>query len=379
MGGVKRPAGMDYAEYEVYDFAADDFFVAWVLGNSSEARCFWEDYLRNNPRQRHTIESARELLLNLQKSEQTLHTPAKVGRMWRRIEQEMTAPPTPVHQARSFSVFRIAASVSLFVGLAFVAWYAFRSAVIPGSSGAATAMLADTEMFLEEVNNTGRMIQIHLSDGSTVNLEDNSRLRYRKDHRGHPFRQVYLTGEAFFDVARNPSQPFLVYTHDVVTKVLGTSFRVKAFEGDDDVLVAVKAGKVSVYSARGTFGNIDSLVSQMNGVVLVPNQQVRYMRTENAFVKTLIDDPKILDDDNAVAPSFIFENMPVTEVFEIFSEAYGVEIIADPEIMRDCFLTVRLANESLFDKLRIVCRTIGARYELIDGKIVIEGTGCRER
>ena len=85
---------------------------------------------------------------------------------------------------------------------------------------------------------------------------------------------MYLNGEAFFEVVKNPKKPFLVFTKDIVTKVLGTSFTVKAFDGDKEVKVMVKTGKVNVIQQKNL--NIKDITEKSNiaGIALVANQQV---------------------------------------------------------------------------------------------------------
>ncbi len=61
-------------------------------------------------------------------------------------------------------------------------------------------------------------------------------------------RDVYLSGEAFFEVTKNPDRPFRVFANEIVTKVLGTSFTVRSFENDTTIQVIVRTGKVTVYS-----------------------------------------------------------------------------------------------------------------------------------
>ena len=129
-----------------------------------------------------------------------------------------------------------------------------------------------------------------------------------------------------------------------------------------------------MYSAREKEA-IDSLVSEVNGVVLTPNQQALYARSEEMFVKTLIERPRIIHGHERQS-LFLFENTPALEVFRVLESAYGVEIIVDEDVMSNCFLTVRLSDETLFEQLKIICRTIGARYELMDAKVIISGDGC---
>src|SRR5690606_24395231 len=198
-----------------------------------------------------------------------------------------------------------------------------------------------------------------------------SRLRYRRGFLEGESREVFLTGTAFFEVARNPAQPFLVNTDDVVTRVLGTSFRIVAPENGSEVVVAVKTGKVSVYSRKGD----PAQTSSTNAVVLLPNQQVTYLRDEEVFGKSLVPAPEIVKP--AISEKdFNFENTPIPAVFQILEEAYGVDIIFDEEVMANCFVTAPLGSESLFEKLRIICRAIGARYETIDATVVITSAGC---
>ena len=83
-----------------------------------------------------------------------------------------------------------------------------------------------------------------LHDGSTVILEPGGEVRYNEKFLNT--REVYLSGDAFFEVTKDASRPFLVYANEITTKVLGTSFRIKAKQGEKEIVVAVKTGKVSV-------------------------------------------------------------------------------------------------------------------------------------
>lgn len=361
---------MDYSSFEIEDFASDDYFIQWVLGNDPEAALFWETYKLNNREAGLKIDKARSLVLNIRKAEQTYHNPEQVDNTWINIEDRIskTSPKN------SFSILKIAASVSV-IGILSVLWYVLSTGYFSEMNRLAGTSGVSEQDFIEEVNTTGNTIRIHLSDGSVVSLERNSRLRYFKDCKDKPFRKVYLTGEAFFDIAKNPQQPFFVYANEVVTKVLGTSFRVKAYDNEKNVVVSVKEGKVSVYSVKNQKKESDTIESEVRGVVLMPNQQVLYARMEDSFNKTLVEDPEIIKKE-ALHSNFEFSNTPVKKVFEVLEEAYGVDMIFNEEVMQNCYLTAPLGDEPLFEKLKIVCRTIGATYELIDAKIVISSKGC---
>jgi hypothetical protein len=363
---------MDYSDFEIEDLASDGSFIRWVIYEDPEASKFWVSYQLNHPELRPKIERARVLVLNLRRAEDTLPAAAEMDKTWSSIQQTLSSE----RSKSSFPFMRIAASIALllfFTAIWFVVSHGYLSADKPVRQ---IAQLFEKD-FIEKINTTGTAMQIRLSDGTVVTLENNSHLRFHKDFERKAYRKVFLTGEAFFDVAKNPQQPFFVYANEVITKVLGTSFRVKAFDGEKNVMVSVKEGKVSVYSDKGKRKEKDAFDSEVNGVVLMQNQQVVYMRTDDSFNKTLVEAPALVRELPA-AHNFNFYNAPVREVFNTLAEAYGVEMIFNEEVLENCYLTAPLGEEPLFEKLKIICRTIGANYELIDAKIVISSTGCGE-
>jgi ferric-dicitrate binding protein FerR (iron transport regulator) len=365
---------MDYSNYSVEQLASDDGFIHWANRTDPESEKMWDLIVLQHPEMKLKIEQARTLVLNLRKAEHKHHSDRDVDALWLRIENDidLSERASAVLGRKSwFLSYAVATVVSLGL-LVLAGWYNlyprdFDNAVI--NAGGGSVSLSD---FVEEANTSGKELRVHLSDGSTVTLSDGGRLQYRKDFGDEPFREVFLTGEAFFQVARDAARPFLVHTDEVVTRVLGTSFRVRASEDNREVVVSVTTGKVSVY-ALGP-GKPDA-ESQKNGVILLPNQQVTYLREQDSFGKALVAEPRILNP-SIKESDFIFENTPIREVFQVLQKAYGVEIIFDEEVMSNCFITAPLGSESLFEKLKIICRTIGARYETIDARVVITSAGC---
>lgn len=358
---------MDYSDCKVEDFASDDLFIRWVADNDADAARFWEAYLLEHPDTAEKIEMARMLVLALVERQAEAGVAERVDRSWEQIQQR-------IKPSESFAWWKIAASVSVIALLGF-AWYFVQSGYFQVSSDEPGIVSSEGRNFVEKVNTTGKTIAVNLSDGSVVHLENNSRLKYFEDYSNEPFREVYLTGEAFFEIAKNPQQPFFVYANEVVTKVLGTSFRVKAYDNEESVVVSVREGKVSVYSAKRPKKGGDTIEAEVNGVVLVPNQKVHYQRADDSFNKTLVDVPEVIREE-VLKLDFEFRSTPVKEVFEVLAEAYGVEIIFDEQVLENCYLTVPLGDEPLFEKLKIVCSTIDATYELIDANIVISSSGC---
>ena len=363
---------MDYSDYSVEQLASDDGFIQWANRTNPEAELRWNTFISEHPAMKLKIDQARTLVLNLRKAGEVRHSDEEIDLIWRRVARDIDVSEQAAFDGRRtwFYGYAVAAAVSLILLFQAAVYNLSHGNVnLVGKSSAATASSSD---FVEEFNTSGEELRLHLSDGSTVILEGGSRFRYQRVFANDQFREVFLSGEAFFQVAKDPARPFLVHTGEVVTRVLGTSFRVKAPEDNGEVVVSVRTGKVSVYALGHGEGEAES---QKNGVILLPNQQVTYSREQYSFGKALVAQPEILTP-SIKQSDFTFENTPIKEVFQVLQNAYGVEIIFDEDVMSNCFITAPLGSESLFDKLRIICRTIGARYEIIDARVVITSAGC---
>jgi transmembrane sensor len=378
---------MHYTNYSVEDFAADEYFIRWVSRQDAEAEKFWKLFISLHPELQPRIERAKALVLAL-KHQPSIESIAdhQVDSIWQGIDRRVDDAASFAYQKQApiRQSLGMAAKWSLKLAAAFIAvavfiagfYLLFEGSSESGDKSFPASLRAATEDFVEEVNTGEGTIRIHLADCTVVYLEKNSRLRYKEAYAGAPSRDVFLTGKAFFKVAKNPRQPFLVHTNEVVTKVLGTSFSVEAFNNQKNITVAVTSGKVSVFSPKKVNVASDDVKSEVDGVVLLPNQQVVYQRDQESFEKTLIETPAVLLP-TLTTSSFNFENTALPEVFHVLEDAYGVEIIFDEKAMKTCFITAPLGSEPLFEKLRIICRTIGANYEIIDTKVVINSSGCQ--
>lgn len=211
--------------------------------------------------------------------------------------------------------------------------------------------------------------EITLADGSYVMLKPNSEIRFPEKFNSEK-REIHLTGEAFFNVKRDPSRPFLVYANEVVTKVLGTSFNVKAYQNEKEITVAVKTGKVSVYA------NKDNTISEGDAsVILTPNQQVIYNRESEQVSKALVEKPEIILPEPTLF-KMSYDGAPVTKIFEVLEENYGVDIEFDEDALSNCVLTTSMSDEGLYERIEIICKAIGAEYTVTDAVISIKSNGC---
>ncbi len=356
----------DYSRFTIEDFAFDERFQHWVLHPDSEHRPFWEKYLAEHPQQTDKILAARQLVIQLTQAEGQQQDPELARAIWQQVEQR-TQPVRRIGWM-SAPVWRVAASLVIVAGLGVAGWqWQARKAATESRQ---TVANQEKSSLVEEVNRTNEILKIHLSDGSVVSLNRDSRLTYPRNFDAQQ-RVVHLTGEAFFEVTKNPNQPFLVYANETVTKVLGTSFRIKAYEGAANVTVSVRTGRVSVFAEKEFRQEQTPAAPQLTGLVLTPNQQAVYAKEAAQLSKTLVEMPVVLIAPKDM-PTFEFENTPVRDVFAVLEKAYGVDIVYDADLIAARSLTVSLEDESLFDKLNVICKTIGLSYQIVDAQIIIE-------
>jgi transmembrane sensor len=259
-----------------------------------------------------------------------------------------------------------AAALLLALGLGAVLPYVREHATDPASQTAVTTAHGWTRL----ANATKQEQAFQLPDGSQIKLHPGSSLRYTTAFTG-PKREVYLEGEAFFKVSKNPARPFLVFTKQVVTTVLGTSFLVKDYPGSKEASVAVREGKVAVQASQNASLEATPTHPAATGVLLLPNQQVVYSVASRHLKKELVDKPAVL-----VPQSFDFEERPVAEVLTSLEKAYGVHIVYDKAKLASCTVSITFYNEPLFEKLGLLCKSLGAYYELSDAEIIIHSKGC---
>lgn len=370
---------MNYQHYRREDFVADSAFRRWVQQPDDASEAFWATFLREHPEQTEPVRQAADVVRQLALAtapadEET--GPEEQEAIWQAIRQrigtepvEIKSVPTPVRRLWGWTA--AAASVVLLLGFG---WWWIQAGSTPETGDPYPRLVAQAEVSLVEKVNSGEgPLTVTLPDGSSVILQRGSRLSYPKTFPAQK-RDVYLTGEAFFEVTKKPQQPFFVYANELTTRVLGTSFNVKAYPSDRNIVVRVRTGKVSVFTQADPDLAEKATSRELTGIVLTPNQQVVFARAEVRLTKSLVTEPAVLK--AAPVARFVFNATPVSEVFAALERAYGIDVVFDEESLAACQLTADLSDEPLFEKLTIICQSIEARYEVLDAQVVVSGKGC---
>lgn len=357
-----------YAGYSVEDFVKDDDFITWVKFSDPEGNLFWSEFLQRYPHKQETVTQARQVVIHLGEASRVAVDKHDAKEIWSKLE-----PALVEKSGHSGMVFPLnwnkwvaAASVILILGLI---WW--NNPLKDNEPKAYARLIEQAENPLKEViNSTSKAMRITLPDGSVVTLEKASRLSYARAFEGNQ-REVFLSGAAFFNVTKNPEKPFVVYANELVTKVLGTSFTINAFEENKQVTVAVRTGRVSVFKNK----ELTRLGTDNKGIILIPNQQAAFTKADAMLVRSLVEKPQVVVSQQELR-NLTFTNAPLSDIFEALEKAYGVEILFDKALLSNCRLTTALGNETLFERLDIICEALEASYKVVDAQIVIDGKKC---
>jgi ferric-dicitrate binding protein FerR (iron transport regulator) len=287
------------------------------------------------------------------------------AKMWLKVRKQTNITEATLIPFYQTSVFRAVAAACVLVVFCIVFW------VYQQPSPRQVAQLINKEYSdrIEWENQAQGAKTVLLSDGSKVQLQSKSRLISPKAFTGD-VREIKLEGDAFFNIAHNPQKPFLVNVGNVVTKVLGTSFWIRATE-NKQIEVAVKTGKVAVFEKKMLDKQKD------NGVVLTPNHKVTYFAKEQHFVAGLVEKPEIIKADEVVPFAFDFKNTALVQVVQTLEKAYGIELFFENELLKNCTLTGNLDGLEMYEKLDVICQSLGATYQVQGTRIVLNGKGCQ--
>jgi transmembrane sensor len=220
-------------------------------------------------------------------------------------------------------------------------------------------------------NTTNAIKDIILSDGSRVWVSPGSALTYIKTFEKRS-RKVSLTGEAFFEVTKDHSRPFSISTGNVITKVWGTSFRIRAYAADKTTRVDVITGKVSVSVAGQdkTRPGINETLVAGDGVMLLPNQEAVYDKAADDLKKNIgIKDASLSMWKKA---SLSFNNTPIREVFKTLNKNFNVNISSKDESINADFLKADFTNENLPAIMEMLKKTLNATYSINGNSFMLE-------
>ena len=234
--------------------------------------------------------------------------------LWMKLSEKLQEP----EPARRYLVspwYSVAAALALFMATFYFLIYKKQDDVVKPEAMAMKQQTVETTR--------GQKLKIDLLDGTQVILNANSTLTFPEQFTTST-REVYLEGEAYFQVARDASKPFIVHTASANTTVLGTSFNVRT-SPDKITEITLVEGKVNVGSRLHT--------ALVKDVILEPYQQAIVTSGNEAISKKKVDVQAFVDwKDNILH----FENITLAEAAEQLEAWYNVDITFQNPALGNC-------------------------------------------
>ena len=197
-----------------------------------------------------------------------------------------------------------------------------------------------------------------LPDGTKISLNKNSSITYPTIFEGDT-REIKLDGEAFFNVHHDVAHPFIIHTQGTDIQVLGTSFNVRAYNAQ--VQVIVNTGRV-----RFSKNNRE--------VILEKGQKGELLAHTATIIKSEVEEQKEVKQGKKL--SFEFEKVSLGEVVEKLNQTFGKKISFSNQKIKDCKLTASFQDEELENIINVIAETFGLKVDIQKDLIILSGGGC---
>lgn len=197
---------------------------------------------------------------------------------------------------------------------------------------------------------------LELSDGTKVWINSESTLGFHSRFDGKQ-RVVELNGEAYFEVAKNPNQPFIVRTAKADVKVLGTHFNVKAYSDEEYTYATLNEGKVRV-------------INEKNEQDILPDEQIVINNATGDYTKKQVDS-KIYS--AWVKGKFVFKDERLEDILHTISRWYDIQVFYENQALQEERFSIslnRYANiSSLLEHIEM---TESVQFEVNDKVLIVK-------
>jgi len=196
-----------------------------------------------------------------------------------------------------------------------------------------------------------------LSDGSIVWLNPKSKVIYPQSFTSTQ-RKVQMQGEAFFEISSDPGRPFIIHSGNVITRVWGTSFRIRAYD-NIPVEISVVTGKVSVQLQT----------KEDSELILLPQQTATYSKAADLLKKGI--EQKTSGMSIWQKETLTFDNEPIRDVIKVLNTQFKVNISTADEKLLDYFLKADFTDQSLPSILEMLRKSLNVENEINDDGIIL--------
>lgn len=219
---------------------------------------------------------------------------------------------------------------------------------------------SNTVVWNEKITQLGEKSILTFLDGTKITLNAGSKLKYLHGSETTQ-REVFLEGEAFFEITRDISRPFIVHTSNISTTVLGTKFDVCAYSVDREIIVSLVEGSVKV--SKSTSERKEDIV------ILNPEQQLRYSKDEEISRVRKFDEQEATGwKDNVLK----FTNEPLNKALIKLERFYGVKFELTKKSAANIKITANFKGDSFHTVAEVIKKLTGLKYKTVTDKYEIK-------
>ena len=295
-------------DYTLEDFTLDESFQRYARDGSETDRVIWEEYLRLHPEKAKLINEAKSVINKVYVNISPKEFNYELDKFKSIVEANKVNRDFVVYKKSNWK-YAVAASVTavLFISV-FALLYRINKKV-------------DRIEIVEHHTEERQQKNIVLADQSKVRINAATTISYPKEFARNK-REVYLDGEAFFEVEKDVNRPFIVHLGELDVRVLGTSFNVRHYQDEEQLEVALLTGKVEIIRDNQVL------------LSLTPKDEAIYDKASGNITKNSFDpNIKLAWTSNTIK----FDKASFDEIVQVLERYYRVEIIYDQSIDSDGF------------------------------------------
>lgn len=366
----------------IEDFIGDTSFQNYVYRINPKDRKHWENRLKLNPELIHGASKAEELLLEMDnqgKRKVDFSIEDELQRLNNAIKTSAITNESGV-EIRLKRYLQIAASIIVLLSMGL-----FGTIILHNTEA------NDNPVYTEIVAPKGSKAQVTLEDGTKIWLNADSKLKYPSRFTKKE-RKVHLTGEGYFDVAKEPERPFILMTADVRINVLGTAFNIKSYPDDNFIETTLESGSLTITPLKGINNG-----KTKQKILLEPKQKVVLFKDERVQQKEDIElesmDMEMMDEAplSKVTPikeavlvenvdtdvyiswkdeKLVFRSEKLVEIVKKMERWYDVNITIEEELKQRVY-SGTFQDETVEQALDAICITSNLRYSIEKNNVEI--------
>ena len=268
---------------------------------------------------------------------------ALFNKLWKEIEQNQKKNKTNVRYLGHIVKIAAAIIIGLFIGI-----YVTSIKETPSEP-----------VYYAAHSPKGSVSEMLLPDGSVIFLNAGSSIKYSVEGKNGT-REVFLEGEAWFDVEKNEKKPFVVHTPYYNVNVTGTQFNIKAYSADNEIATTLEEGQIIIQPTENFKLARDIIVKPGEQVVLGKDSGELTIKKVNTKWFTSWKDNKL-----------IFVNMSLEDLVILLERKYGVDIEVKNKEILNLHFDGTIKNESIIEFLEIVKKALPINYKIIGQNIEI--------